>query len=143
MTDLIDRLAAATNAHDVDRAAALVHEHYRSEQPVHPGRAFTGRAQMRANWAAMCAGRPDLWVEALRSVHDADTVWTEWQWSGTRTDGQPFEMRGVTLFEIADEQIIAGRLYMEEVEQDTVGIDATVQALSGRRPDRGRGRSSD
>jgi ketosteroid isomerase-like protein len=62
---------------------------------------------------------------------------------GTRADGRPFEMRGVTLFEIADEQIIAGRLYMEEVEQDTVGIDATVQALSGRRPDRGRGRSSD
>ena len=135
MTDLIDRLAAATNAHDVDRAAALVHEHYRSEQPAHPDRTFTGRAQMRANWAAMCAGIPDLRVEVLRSIHDADTVWTEWHWWGTRTDGEPFEMRGVTLFEIADDQIIAGRLYMEEIEQHAGGIDDTVQALSGRRPD--------
>ena len=136
MTDLVERLAAATNAHDVDRAAELMHEQYRSEQPAHPGRAFIGRAQMHANWTAMCAGVPDLRVEVLRSVHDAGTVWTEWHWSGTRTDGQPFQMRGVTLFEIADEQIITGRLYMEEVEQEAVGIDDTVQALSGHRPDR-------
>ncbi len=43
-------------------------------------------------------------------------------------------MRGVTLFEIADDQIIAGRLYMEDVEQDAAGIEHAVEALSGRRP---------
>jgi ketosteroid isomerase-like protein len=143
MTELIDRLAAATNAHDVDPAASLVHQNYRGEQPAHPGRAFVGRAQMRANWAAMCAGIPDLRVEVLRSVQDADAVWTEWHWSGTRGDGQRFEMRGVTLFQIADEQIIAGRLYMEELEQHAVGIEQTVHALSGRRPDHDPYRSSD
>jgi hypothetical protein len=50
MTDVIDRLAVAMNAHDLDTAAGLFHPDYRSEQPAHPGRAFTGRAQMRANW---------------------------------------------------------------------------------------------
>jgi len=43
-------------------------------------------------------------------------------------------MRGVTLFEIADDQIVAGRLYMEDVERDVAGIEQAVEALSGRRP---------
>src|SRR5216110_2315434 len=59
---------------------------------------------------------------------------TEWRWSGTRSDGQSFEMRGVTLFEIADDQIVARRLYMEDVERDVAGIEQAVEALSGRRP---------
>ena len=53
MTDLVERLAEAMNRHDLDGAVGLVDEHYRSEQPAHPGRAFVGRAQMRANWEAI------------------------------------------------------------------------------------------
>jgi ketosteroid isomerase-like protein len=53
MSEIIDRLLAAMNAHDLEAAAALFHEDYHSEQPAHPGRAFVGREQMRANWAAM------------------------------------------------------------------------------------------
>src|SRR5437773_5253525 len=58
MTDVIDRLAVAMNAHDLDAVAGLIHQDYRSEQPAHPGRAFTGRAQMLAHWEAMLAGIP-------------------------------------------------------------------------------------
>ena len=134
MTDVIDRLAVAMNAHDLDAVAGLINQDYRSEQPAHPGRAFTGRAQMLANWEAMLAGIPDFHAEICRSVQDGDTTWTEWRWSGTRSDGQPFAMRGVTLFEITDDQIVAGRLYMEESEQEVVGIEETVEHLSGRRP---------
>jgi hypothetical protein len=43
-------------------------------------------------------------------------------------------MRGVTLFEITDGQVVAGRLYMEDVERDLTGIEQAVQDLSGRRP---------
>jgi limonene-1,2-epoxide hydrolase len=134
MTDVIDRLAVAMNAHDLDAAAGMFHENYRSEQPAHPGRAFVGRNQMRANWEAMFAGIPDFHAE-VRSVPDGDTVWSEWHWAGTRLDGLPFEMRGITLFEIADDHIVAGRLYMEEVEREMVDIGQTVEALSGQRPD--------
>ena len=52
MTDVVDRLEAAMNAHDLGVVAGLIHADYRSEQPTHPGRAFTGRAQMLANWEA-------------------------------------------------------------------------------------------
>jgi limonene-1,2-epoxide hydrolase len=134
VTDVIERLAEAMNRHDLDGAVGLVHEDYRSEQPAHPGRAFVGRAQMRANWEAMFAGIPDLRVEVLASVQGGATTWTEWRWSGTRTDGVPVDVRGVTLFEISDGAIVAGRLYMEDVEVETSGIDEAVQARSGRRP---------
>jgi limonene-1,2-epoxide hydrolase len=135
MTEVIDRLAVAMNAHDLDAAAGLFHENYRSEQPTHPGRAFVGRNQMRANWQAMFAGIPDFHAQVLRSVPGGDTVWTEWHWAGTRSDGLPFEMRGLTLFEIAADHIVAGRLYMEEVEREMVDIGQTVEDLSGQRPD--------
>ena len=134
MTEVIDRLAAAVNAHDLDAVAGLIHEDYRSEQPAHPGRAFAGRAQMLANWEAMLAGIPDFRAEICRSVQDGDTTWTEWRWSGTRSDGQAFEMRGVTLFEVAGGQVAAGRLYLEDVERDVVSIEQAVEDLSGRRP---------
>jgi limonene-1,2-epoxide hydrolase len=134
MTDVVDQLAAAMNAHDLAAVAGLIHPDYRSEQPAHPGRAFTGQAQMLANWEAILAGIPDFHAEICRSAHDGDTTWTEWHWSGTRSDGQAFEVRGVTLFEVAGGQIVAGRLYLEDVERDAVGIEQTVEDLSGRRP---------
>jgi ketosteroid isomerase-like protein len=135
MTEVIDRLVVAVNAHDLDAVAGLIHEDYRSEQPAHPGRAFAGRAQMLANWAAMFAGIPDFCAEICRSVQDGDTTWTEWRWSGTRSDGLAFEMRGVTLFEVSDGQVVAGRLYLEDVERDVnAGIEQAVEDLSGRRP---------
>ena len=72
MTDVIDRLVVAMNAHDLDAVAGLIHEDYRSEQPAHPGRAFAGRAQMLASWAAMFAGIPDFCLptaDAIKSAH--------------------------------------------------------------------------
>lgn len=135
MSAVIDKLAAALNAHDLEGAAALIHEDYRSEQPAHPGEAFVGRAQMHANWQAMFAGIPDFHAELIRSVDDGDTTWSEWAWSGTRSDGQDFQVRGVTLFELRDGKITAGRLYMEEVDRIDMRIEQAVEKLSGQRPD--------
>lgn len=135
LSEVIDRLAAAINAHDLEAAAALFHKDYRSEQPAHPARAFVGRAQMHANWAAMFAGVPDFHAEVVRSAEAGITTWSEWIWTGNRADGQPFGLRGVTLFDVEDNLITAGRLYMEEIEREAVGIEQTVQALSGRAPD--------
>ena len=136
VTDIIDRMVVAMNKHDLDGAAGLIHQDYRSEQPAHPSLAFVGRAQMRANWEAMFAGIPDFQAEVRRSVTDGDTTWTEWRWSGSRSDGQPFEMRGVTMFEIRDGQVVAGRLYMEDVDREAVSIEEVVETRSGRRPQR-------
>ncbi len=93
---------------------------------------------MRANWDAMFTGIPDFQAEILRSVDDGDCTWSEWRWSGTRVDGQPFAMTGVTIFRVDGDQIVAGQLYMEEVEPDPVGIEQTVENLSGDRPSTAR-----
>jgi limonene-1,2-epoxide hydrolase len=134
MSEVVDKLVAALNAHDLEAAAALFHEKYRSEQPAHPGRAFVGRSQMHANWQAIFAGIPDFRADLIRSVDDGDTTWSEWSWSGNRVDGQDFQVRGVTLFEVKNGQITAGRLYVEDVERADVGIQEAVASLSGRRP---------
>ena len=78
-------------------------------------------------------GGPGFHAEVCRSVQDGDTTWTEWRWSGTRSDEQAFEMRGVTLFEITDDQTVAGRLYLEEIEREVASIEQAVEVLSGRR----------
>ena len=139
MSDVLDQLFTALNAHDLEAAAALFHEDYRSEQPAHPGRAFVGRAQMHANWEAMFAGIPNFRSEVMRTVDDGNTTWVEWKWTGTRSDGQPFQVRGVALFEVEEGLITAGRLYLEDVERDWIDIEQAVQSLSGRRPRTGAG----
>lgn len=132
---VIDRLLAAMNDHDLDRMVALFHPDYDSRQPAHPGRAFIGLAQVRANWAAMFRGLPDFRAEVLRYVQDGELSWCEWAWYGTRLDRTSFEVRGVTLFEIRDELIVAGTLYVEEVEADPEGIEDAVEGMSGSRPE--------
>jgi hypothetical protein len=54
--------------------------------------------------------------------------------AGERTDGQPFDMRGVAIFELRDDRIAAARLYMEPVEHDGTDIEQTVENQSGLRP---------
>src|SRR4051794_12394366 len=96
--EVLARLEAAMNAHDLDAFLACIHSEYRSEQPAHPERGFGGRDQVEKNWAAMFGGIPDFRAAALRSAVDGDTAWTEWRWTGTRVDGSLVDMRGVTLF---------------------------------------------
>jgi limonene-1,2-epoxide hydrolase len=134
MIEVIQRLLAALNDHDLESAAALFRASYNSVQPAHPARAFVGREQMHANWEAMFAGIPDFHAEVIRSVGDGTAIWSEWTWVGTRTDGQRFDMRGVTIFEIEGGLITAGRLFMEEVERGNVGIAEAGQTLSGNLP---------
>jgi hypothetical protein len=52
-TDVIERLRDAQNAHDLDGFVACFDPRYRSEQPVHPDRAFVGSEQVRRNWAGV------------------------------------------------------------------------------------------
>jgi hypothetical protein len=130
MTDVLERLRDAQNAHDLDAFVACFDERYRSEQPVHPDRAFVGSDQVRTNWAAVFAGVPDFRAELLRSTRQGDTGWAEWHWHGTRTDGTRLAMRGVTIFGIRDDRIVWGRLYLEDV-QPGQGIGQAVQHMAG------------
>src|SRR6478735_4208016 len=127
MADLMKRLLAALNTHDLDGFVDCFASDYRSEQPAHPGRAFEGREKVRENWTSVFAGVPDFQAELLTSgTAEGPVEIGEWRWRGTHTDGTPFAMEGVTVMGIESEHIAWGRLYMEMVDQDGGDIDAMV-----------------
>ncbi len=124
-------LVEAMNAHDIDAFVALFAPDYDSRQPAHPDRAFQGRDQVRANWSAVFAGVPDFRAELIASAAEADTVWSEWRWSGTHEDGSRLEMVGVIVFGVRDGRLAWARLYVEPIEAGGEGIDAAVREMSG------------
>ncbi|MET0838809.1 MAG: nuclear transport factor 2 family protein [Marmoricola sp.] len=129
MTTLLEQLRDATNSHDAPRLASLFAEGYHSVQPLHPGRAFVGRAQVLENWSSVFVGVPDFTSELVASSVDGDTEWGEWTWHGHHADGSLFAMRGVTILVVRDGLITEGRLYMEPVDVGGGGIDAAVREL--------------
>lgn len=134
MTTVLDRITEAQNSHDADLFASYFADDYRSAQPAHPQRAFSGRAQVLANWTSVFSGIPDFHAELLAACRDGDVEWGEFDWRGHHTDGSPFAMRGVIIVTVRDGQIAAGRLYMEPVDQGEDNIDAAVEQLY-RAPD--------
>jgi hypothetical protein len=129
---VIERLAAAQNARDIDAMVACFADDYSSEQPAHPDRAFRGSAQVRANWSEIFASVPDFRADLLRSAADGDTVWSEWHFRGTQSAGGTLDMAGVIVAGIRDDRIAWARLYLEAVEQGA-GIEAAVHDMSGER----------
>ena len=124
----VRRMVAAANRHDLDALVAQFAEDYENTTPAHPGRSFTGSAQVRKNWAALLAGLPDL---AL-TVHDAASgpggkVWMEWSNVGTRADGSVTSSAGVAIFTVRDDRIAAARFYLEPVEHESGNVDAAVR----------------
>ena len=126
---MVERLRDAQNAHDAEQMAALFADDYDSSQPVHPGRAFSGRAQVRENWTSVFEGVPDFESHLVSSSIEGDNEWGEWDWRGHHADGSPFLMRGVTILIIRDGLIAAARLYVEPVEDAGEDIDAAVREL--------------
>jgi ketosteroid isomerase-like protein len=124
---VVERLRQAINQHDLDALAACFADDYRSEFPAHPDRAFRGHAQMTKNWTQIFGGVPDLAATLVTCAAAGDTAWAEWDWRGTRRDGAPFVMRGVTVQGVADGRIAWTRLYMEPVEVTGAGSDAAVR----------------
>ena len=131
MNATIARLADAMNRHDPEGMAACMAPDYRSEQPVHPNRAFTGNRQVVANWTEMFHGVPDMRIEVVAEATEGTTSFSEWSWTGHSADGSDFAVRGVIVAGIEDDLIRWMRLYVEPVEADSAGIEEAVRELSG------------
>lgn len=130
---VVARLQAAMNAHDVDAFVACFAEDYDSVQPAHPDRAFRGREQVRTNWSEVFTGVPDFRAEVVRVGAAGDTAWSEWHWEGTQTDGGRLDMAGVIILGLHDHLIAWARLYIEPVEQEGKGIAAAVRDMTAER----------
>jgi len=111
------RVQQAINGHDLDALTACFASDYASTFPAHPERAFRGHGQLRANWSQIFGLVPDIHADLLSSVVNENSVWTEWEWNGTRVDGLPFLQRGVTIQGVEGGVVVWVRLYVEPVQQ--------------------------
>ena len=132
----------ATNAHDLDALVACFAEDYENETPVHPGRGFRGRDQVRRNWEQIFAFVPDVRAEVIRSVVDGETVWTEWEMTGTRRDGSAHHMRGVIIFGVTRRDGRAGHASTSSRSTTSRATSTKPSAIRScaRDPRRGRNR---
>jgi ketosteroid isomerase-like protein len=124
---LINRLCEATNAHDIDGIVSCFTEDYRNETPAHPARGFLGREQVRRNWEQIFTFVPDVAAKVLAFAVDGDTVWSEWEHSGTRSDGSMHLMRGVIIFGVRNGLASWARFYLEPVDPSQVSVDGAVR----------------
>jgi len=113
---VFERMIQTLNRHDLDAMVACFAPDFRSEQPLHPERDFSGQEGVRKNWSFFFTTVPDIQVDILNEVEEGDTVWAELYYHGIQTDGKRFSVRGVTLLGIQADQIIWGRLYIEPVQ---------------------------
>ena len=67
VSDYVERLLGATNAHDLDALVSCFAADYRNLTPAHPARGFVGHAQVRRNWRQIFDAVPD---------RTADVTWT-------------------------------------------------------------------
>ncbi len=136
---VIDRLLRATNDHDIDALVGCFAPGYVNQTPGHPARGFHGNEQVRRNWTQIFAAVPDLTAEiaglAEATGPDGENlVWTEWQMSGSRSDGSAHLMRGVIIFTVSQTQITAARFYLEPVDTGNNSVDAAVASQLAGRP---------
>lgn len=130
MDAVIDQLVQAVNGHDLESLVSCFADDYLNVTPVHPQRGFTGSDQVRTNWTHIFAGVPDIEATILRRAVSEDSVWTEWEMSGTRSeDGGLFLMRGVVIFGVRGDVIASARFFLEPAEELSGDVDAHTRRL--------------
>lgn len=130
----VEHLRDAINSHDLDAMVACFTPEYESSFPAHPDRALRGTEQVRKNWGQIFGAVPDITATLRASAVQGGTVWAEWEWIGTRRDGERFHQRGVTIQGTSGTQLNWARLYMEPVHAGR-GTDASIrEALTSGNP---------
>jgi ketosteroid isomerase-like protein len=124
---VVERLRDATNAHDLEGIVACFAADYHNDTPVHPARGFVGKEQVRRNWTQIFAAIPDVSTAILAIAVDRDTVWSEWEHRGTRSDGSLHLMRGVIVFGVRAGVVATARFFLEPVDDTGTGVGAAVQ----------------
>jgi hypothetical protein len=72
---------------------------------------------------------PDFSAQLIGYAVNSDSIWTEWEWQGTRKDNSKLFIRGVMIMGVEAGKITWGRLYVEPVEASGKGIEAAVQEV--------------
>ena len=115
-TQTLEQMLQAINSHDLDALVGCFADDYRCAIPLHPSRSFVDNDHVRRNWAGMFGRVPDIEARVLRSVEDGDTMWSEWEMTGTATDGADFRVGGVAILGVEDDRFAWSRFYLDPVD---------------------------
>lgn len=119
---IVAEYVAALNAHDADRVAALYTDDAVVEQVVRDGNVFRGPAEITGWIAANLQGIPDLTVTTQSVITEGDRIAWAWLYEGSYTgqypdlpagQGQPIELRGVSLLTLRDGMIAEEAVYFD------------------------------
>ncbi len=130
-SQLLERIVACTNAHDLDGLVDCFADDYELTDPLHPARSFTGAAQVRKNWGTAFAAFPDIHLEVTQQSVTDNGFWLEAKQVGTRRDGLHLDGRMVFIAAVADGRIASAHIYVGPVEAGGPGIDAVFAAMAG------------
>ena len=98
----------AFNAHDLDAIMEFFTEDCVFDTPRGPapgGLRLVGKEQVRKGFQARLDGIPDIEYGDDRHWACGDRAVSEWTIRGTRSSGEPIEVRGCDLFELTDGRI--------------------------------------
>ena len=126
-TGTLERMLQAINAHDLVALVDCFANDYRCEVPLHPSRSFVGNDRVRQNWTGLFARVPDIKARVPRSVEHGDTLWSEWEMTGTTTDGVGYRAGGVAILGAKGGRFAWSRFYLDPVDDEPTGA-------SGRKP---------
>ena len=107
-TPPLQALLDAFNAHDLDAIMELFTEDCVFDTPRGPapgGLRLVGNEQVRKGFQARFDGIPDIEYGDARHWSCGDRGVSEWTIRGTRSSGEPIEVRGCDLFELTDGRI--------------------------------------
>jgi ketosteroid isomerase-like protein len=105
VVDLLDRFAAAWNAHDIDALLQCMTEDpvfYAAAGPAPDGAVHRGRVAVASAYAAIWESIPDATWTNVSHVVQGDRAISEWLFAGTRSDGTAVRVRGVDVFTVRD-----------------------------------------
>jgi steroid delta-isomerase-like uncharacterized protein len=119
---LIEDYVTALNAHEPDRVAALYAEDAVVEQAIQSGGTFVGRDEIRGWVADNMQGIPDLVVTTESTISEGEHIAWAWVYRGSYTgqypglpagQGQLVELRGVSLLELRNSEIVRETVYFD------------------------------
>ena len=99
--DVLERLFAAFNRHDIDGVMACFTPDVVFEAAVGPdayGRRFVGREETGRAFVAVWTASPDAAWHVHRHTVAGDRAFSEWRFTATRPDGGRVDVEGVDLF---------------------------------------------
>jgi ketosteroid isomerase-like protein len=117
--ELLQGLADAFNAHDIDRVMSFFHPNCSLDMPrgSEPhGTRYIGIAEVQRGLEMRFESTPDVHYAEVEHFVDGSTGMSKWLLTGTKHDGQRVKVRGCDFYTFADDKVVRKDSYWKIVE---------------------------